>query len=392
MAPLEPRDVERRIRFGGPRTRAPYEAALLNISALSFGAISESALRALSTGAKEAGCYCNSGEGGLHPALLDGGGDLVWQVGSAYFGCRRADGRFDADRFAATAGLPAVKMIELKLSQGAKPGHGGVLPAHKVTLAVAQACGIQPYHDSLCPARHAEFQTPAEMLAFIDRLRALSGGKPVGVKLAVGHPAEVVALVRAMFETDLAPDYVAIDGGEGGSGAAPAEFIGRLALPLLDALWVIHNVLRAAGLRDRVQVVGSGQIAMGSDMVRAFALGADVCAAARAFMLALGCIQAMACQTDRCPTGIATQNRYLSGGLVSETKAFAVARYQSATVESCTGLMAAMGRSHPRRLGPADLYDPRDESECCLFEAEGAFLRGEARSRGLQAAWESSRV
>jgi glutamate synthase domain-containing protein 2 len=292
-----------RLTIGGPDCAKPYSASILNISAMSFGALSPNAIRALNGGAKQGGFAHDTGEGGVSRYHRELGGDLIWEIGSGYFGCRLPDGAFCAERFAKTAADEQIKMVEVKLSQGAKPGHGGVLPAAKVSAEIAAARGVPMGKDCISPARHSSFATPVEFVRFLDDLRRLSGGKPVGFKLCVGHPWEFLAICKAMLETGICPDFIVVDGKEGGTGAAPLEFLDHLGMPLREGLTFVHNALVGAGVRDRIKIGASGKVASAFDIARAMALGADWCNAARGFMFALGCIQSQSCHTDHCPTG-----------------------------------------------------------------------------------------
>ncbi len=361
-----------RVQIGGDACEHPYSASLLNISAMSFGALSPTAVRALSVGAREGGFAHNTGEGGISSYHLQGGADLIWQVGTGYFGCRTKDGEFDPDLFQKNARKDQVRMIELKLSQGAKPGHGGVLPGCKVTPEIAEFRGVPEYSTVVSPPRHSAFDSPVTMLRFIARLRELADGKPVGFKICLGDQIEFLAICKAMLETDIYPDFITIDGGEGGTGAAPLEFSNSVGMPARDAWAFAHGALLGAGVRDKLRLIASGKILTGFHMVRAFALGADACNSARGFMLALGCIQALRCNTDKCPTGIATQSPALYKGLVVEDKSERVRRFHSGTIQSLVELLSAMGIESPDQITPdlihrrvsdmrvrsfADLYD-----------------------------------
>ena len=327
-----------------------YAMSVLNISGTSFGSLSPPAIRALNSGARLAGCAHNTGEGGLSPHHLAGGGDVIWQVASGYFGCRTKEGRFDPEAFRLKAGADHVRMIEIKLSQGAKPGHGGILMAAKVTQEIADIRGIEVGKDCVSPSRHSEFSTPRGLLEFAQRLRTLSGGKPVGIKLCIGHPWEFIAIARAMVETGLYLDFVTVDGSEGGTGAAPAEFTDRVGSPLHDALVFVDNTLIGAGLRKRVKIGAAGKIVSAYDVVRTCALGADWCNMARPFMFALGCIQARDCSSGRCPTGIATMdpNRYRV--LDVDLKAQRVANFHHNTLHAVAEMLGAAGLSHTDSL------------------------------------------
>ena len=338
----------------------PYSASVFNISGMSFGALSGNAIRALNRGAQLGGFMHDTGEGSIsryHRPESDNepGGDLVWQIASGYFGCRDEDGSFSPEKFAANATLPQVKMIEIKLSQGAKPGHGGVLPAAKVSAEIAAARGIRQGIDCISPSSHSAFDTPIGLLHFVEQLRALSGGKPTGFKLAIGHPWEFFGIVKAMLETGILPDFIVVDGGEGGTGAAPVEFTDHVGAPLQEALLLVHNTLVGAGLRDRIRIGASGKIVTAFDIVRTLALGADWCNSARGFMFALGCIQSQSCHTDRCPTGIATQDPLRQLAIVVPDKAERVAAFHRNTMKALAELIAAAGLRHPSELKPHHL-------------------------------------
>ncbi|WP_280547462.1 MULTISPECIES: FMN-binding glutamate synthase family protein [unclassified Halomonas] len=350
MSPARIDDPDFRTTIGAGRGR-PYRASVFNISAMSFGALSAHAISALNQGARLGGFYHDTGEGAISP-YHHHGGDLVWEIGSGYFGCRDAQGRFDPERFREQATQDAVKMIEIKISQGAKPGHGGILPAAKVTAEIASTRGVPMGQDVVSPSAHSAFSTPRELIHFIRRLRELADDKPVGIKLAIGHPWEWFALVKAMLEEDEHPDFVVVDGGEGGTGAAPLELINRLGMPLTEALLLVHNTLVGAGLRERVSVGAAGKVISAFDLARALALGADWCNAARGYMFALGCIQAQTCHTDRCPSGVATQNPLRGSRLDVDHKSRRVERFHANTLAALAEMLAAAGLSHPRELGP----------------------------------------
>lgn len=341
-----------RLMVGGARCSRPYSASLLNISAMSYGSLSRNAIEALNRGAARGKFAHNTGEGGVSPYHLAGEGDLVWQVGTGYFGCRNASGGFDPIAFAERATLKPVKMIEVKLSQGAKPGHGGILPAAKLTREIAEIRGVPMGRDVLSPPSHTAFDSPTSMLQWLAHLRELSEGKPVGLKLCVGRRDEFLAIVKAMLETELLPDFIAVDGAEGGTGAAPLEFANHLGMPLTEGLVFVHNALRGAGIREHIRVICSGKIASGFDMARALAIGADACYSARAMMFALGCIQARRCNHNDCPAGVATQKPGLVAGLDVEDKAERVYRYHHHTVEAFTELLGAAGVTTPDDLKP----------------------------------------
>ena len=308
VMPRPPAAEAFRITIGNQQCARPYSSSVFNISAMSFGALSSNAIRALNGGAKRGGFAHDTGEGGFSPHHRDMGGDIIWEVGSGYFGCRHEDGRFCAETFARVAANDQIKMVELKLSQGAKPGHGGVLPAAKVSQEISETRGVAMGKDCISPAGHSAFSSPIELIGFVGEMRRLSGGKPAGFKLCIGHPWEFLAICKAMLETGICPDFIVIDGKEGGTGAAPLEFADHLGMPLRDGLTFAHNALVGIGLRDRIKLGASGKIASAFDIARAMALGADWCNSARGFMFALGCIQSQSCHTDRCPTGVATQD------------------------------------------------------------------------------------
>jgi glutamate synthase domain-containing protein 2 len=348
--PVLPHDDLRMLIGAG--SAQPYSASLLNISAMSYGALSANAIRALNKGARLGGFYHDTGEGGVSPYHRENGGDLVWELGSGYFGARAADGSFDPVRFADAATEPQVRMLELKLSQGAKPGHGGVLPAAKVSEEISLIRGVPLGVDCVSPARHSAFSTPVGLLEFIARMRDLSGGKPTGFKLCIGHQWEFMAICKAMLATGITPDFIVVDGKEGGTGAAPLEFMDHVGMPLRDGLSFVHNALVGIGVRDRVRIGASGKITSAFDMARVLALGADWCNAARGFMFAVGCIQAQSCHTGACPTGVATQDPLRQRAIVVPDKAERVASFHRNTLHALAELVAAAGLSHPSELRP----------------------------------------
>jgi glutamate synthase domain-containing protein 2 len=352
IAPAPVRDEAFRITIGGPECTQPYSASVFNISAMSFGALSPNAIRALNNGARLGGFYHDTGEGGYSRHHREGGGDIVWEIGSGYFGARNPDGTFSPEKFAESAANPQVKMIELKLSQGAKPGHGGVLPAPKVSREISLARGVPMGHDCVSPSRHSVFSTPVELMRFIAEMRRLSGGKPTGFKLCIGHEWEFLAICKAMLETNIYPDFIVVDGKEGGTGAAPMEFVDHIGKPMRQGLYFVHNALVGIGVRDRIKLGVAGKIITAFDIVRAMALGADWCNAARGFMFAVGCIQSQHCHTDRCPTGVATQDPARQRALVVPDKAQRVANFHRATVRTLAELTAAAGLDHPRQFAP----------------------------------------
>ena len=352
LAPVHPDHSAERVLVGGPDCKQPYSASIFNVSGMSYGSLSKNAITALNEGAKIGNFAHNTGEGGLSPYHLGPGGDVIWQVGTGYFSCRNKDGSFSESEFAKRAVLPNVKMIELKLSQGAKPGHGGILPAKKLTPEIVEIRGVEPGKDVISPPAHTAFNTPRGMLEFIKRLRDASGGKPVGLKLCVGKRHEFLGVVKAMLDTGITPDFITVDGGEGGTGAAPMEFSDSIGTPLNDGLNFVHNALVGANVRDRIRIIASGKVNTGFQMATKAALGADMCNAARAMMFALGCIQALRCNTNKCPTGVATQDPELVAGLVVEDKSVRVARFHKETVKSFFEILGAAGLRHPRDLKP----------------------------------------
>ena len=363
-----------RVSVGGAQCAQPYTASVLNISALSFGAMSANAIRALNRGASMGGFAHDTGEGSISPYHRECGGDLIWEIGSGYFGCRDARGHFDTARFAEQAANPQVKMIELKLSQGAKPGHGGILPAAKVTPEIAATRGVPVGVDCVSPARHSAFDTPAGLLEFLAQLRDRSGGKPVGFKLCIGHAWEFMAIVKAMLRTGITPDFIVIDGKEGGTGAAPVEFTNHIGMPMREGLLFAHNVLVGTGLRQRLRVAASGKIVSGFDIACVLALGADWANSARAFMFAIGCIQSQSCNTNRCPTGVATQDALRQRALVVDDKAQRVRNFHHNTVAALAQILAAAGLEHPGQLRPEHLVRRISQTRVQQFSDVHTFL------------------
>lgn len=375
---LLPRAIENsdfRIRVGGSCCSQPYLASVFNISAMSFGSLSGNAIEALNAGAGKGGFYHDTGEGSISGYHRKHGGDLVWEIGSGYFGCRNDDGSFNAERFAANASADQVKMIEIKLSQGAKPGHGGILPAAKVTAEIAEAREVPMGQDVISPAAHSAFSTPLELMAFIARLRSLSGGKPIGFKLAIGHPWEWFAIVKAMLETGERPDFIVVDGGEGGTGAAPLEFINRIGVPLTEAVTLVHNTLVGAGLREEIRIGAAGKIMSGFHIARTMALGADWCNSARGFMFSLGCIQALNCHSDKCPSGVATQDPNRSRHLDIVDKTARVYHFHRNTLKALAEMLGAAGLSHPSELGPEHIIRRVSENEIQSYDQIFTFLK-----------------
>ncbi len=366
---LKPQHIDPRIlrvTIGGKDTLQTYSSSVFNISAMSYGSLSKNAVMALNKGAKEGGFFHNTGEGGISP-YHEQGGDLVWQIGTGYFGCRDEEGRFNPDLFESKAKKDAVKMIEVKLSQGAKPGHGGILPAAKVTDEIARIREVPKGKDVLSPSAHTAFDTPIELLKFVRLLRKLSGGKPVGIKLCIGARSDFFALCKAMVRTAIRPDFITVDGAEGGTGAAPLEFTNFVGMPLNDAIAFVHDALVGFGIRDDIKIIASGKIFNGFDIVTKLALGADICVSARGMMLALGCIQALRCNTNACPVGVATTKESLVRGLNVEDKSKRVAKYQKEIVTAFAELLGSMGYSSPGQLQRGDIKRRMDRGTIMNF-------------------------
>ena len=384
-----------RVTIGGPDCAQPYSASLYNISAMSFGALSPNAIRALNKGAALGGFAHDTGEGSFSVYHAENGGDIIWEIGSGYFGARTPEGAFSPETFAKTVANPQIKMVELKLSQGAKPGHGGVLPGAKVTAEIAAARGVALGEDCISPPNHSTFSTPVEMMRFIAELRRLSHGKPTGFKLCIGHEWEFLALCKAMLETEIYPDFIVIDGTEGGTGAAPVEFMDHLGKPMREGLNFVHSSLVGLGIRDRIKLGVSGKIITAFDIARAMALGADWCNAARGFMFAIGCIQSQSCHTDRCPTGVATQDPSRQRALVVEDKAQRVANFHKATMHCLAELTSAVGLNHPSGFSPHFFSRRISQREVLTFAelypvlAPGDLLRGTTNPR-YAAAWNAA--
>ena len=335
-----------RVKIGSSQCEKPYEASLYNISAMSYGSLSKNAIIALNEGAKQGGFYHNTGEGGLSPYHLQGG-DVVWNIGTGYFSCRDENGNFCYENYAKRAQYETVKMIEIKFSQGAKPGHGGILPKEKVTDEIAAIRLVGKGHDIISPPTHSAFKTPLELMDFIKVLRRGSGGKPIGIKICIGNKSEFIAICKAMVQTETYLDFITVDGGEGGTGAAPQEYSDHVGMPLRDALAFVYDCLKGFGIKDQIKIICSGKIITGFDIIKTLSTGADLCNSARGMMFALGCIQALECHANTCPTGVATQDPRLVKGLVPEEKSIRVARFQHETVKSAMELMASAGISHP---------------------------------------------
>jgi glutamate synthase domain-containing protein 2 len=348
LSPCKPANPHSfRITIGNAACRQPYSASIFNISAMSFGSLSANAIRALNKGAQMGSFYHDTGEGSISPYHLEHGGDIVWELGSGYFGCRTLDGQFDPEKFAKQAALPQVKMIEIKLSQGAKPGHGGILPKDKISEEIAQIRGVSREQDCVSPSSHPAFTNPIEMMYFIKQLRELSQGKPIGFKLCLGHPWQFMSIVKAMLHTKIVPDFIVVDGSEGGTGAAPIELINNVGTPLREGLLFIHNTLVGAGLREQIKIGASGKIISAFDIASVLAIGADWCNSARGFMFAVGCIQAQSCHTNQCPVGVATQDKDRQKALHVETKAERVFHFHENTLHALAEMLASAGLQHP---------------------------------------------
>jgi glutamate synthase domain-containing protein 2 len=382
LNPVKIKDADFRVAIGGDACTQKYAASIFNISAMSFGALSANAVRALNKGAAKGRFAHDTGEGSISRYHREHGGDLIWEIGSGYFGCRNPDGTFNDEKFVENARSPQVKMIELKISQGAKPGHGGVLPGPKVSAEIAEARGVPAGVDCISPASHSAFTTPVEMMQFIAKLRTLSGGKPTGFKLCIGHPWEFFAMCKAMLETGLTPDFIVVDGAEGGTGAAPVEFTDHVGTPLQEGLLLVHNTLVGLNLRSKVRVGASGKLISGYDIARTMALGADWCNSARGFMFALGCIMAQTCHTGHCPTGVTTQSWLRQRALVPDDKAERVYNFHRNTLKALAELVGAAGLSHPNELRPhhivrrVSISEVRLVSNLIKFVKPGELLTG----------------
>ena len=382
----------------GPQRAQPYRASIFNISAMSFGALSANAILALNRGARAGNFAHDTGEGSISRHHREHGGDLIWEVGSGYFGCRNEDGSFNAEKFTRNATDVQVKMIELKLSQGAKPGHGGVLPGPKVTPEIAQARGVPAGVDCVSPASHSAFRTPLEMMHFIDHLRNLSGGKPTGFKLCIGHPWEWFAIAKAILESGITPDFIVVDGAEGGTGAAPLEFTDHVGAPLQEGLLLVHNTLVGLNLRDQIRIGCAGKVVSGFDIARMMALGADWCNAARGFMFALGCIQAQHCHTGHCPTGVTTQDAVRQLALVVPTKAERVQQFHDNTLKALKELVQAAGLQHPGDITASHIVRRTSDHGVKLlanllpFIEPGVLLTGEMPHQVFKYYWPKSQA
>ena len=390
LAPVTYDYVNLRTSVGGKDCTKPYLCSIFNISAMSYGSLSNRAILALNGGAKDAGFAHNTGEGGISPYHMENGGDLIWQIGTGYFGCRDANGNFDPDLYAEKSRRDQVKMIEIKLSQGAKPGHGGILPKEKLTEEISKIRHVPMGKDVISPPGHTAFSTPKELCYFIKQLRDLSGGKPVGIKLCIGRESEFISLCRAIIETNIAPDFMAIDGSEGGTGAAPLEFSNSMGMPGQDAIVFAVNTLRGFNLKEQIRVFAAGKITSAFGIIKHLCLGADICYAGRPFLLSLGCIQALRCNTNDCPTGVATQDPELVTGLVVSNKRLRVKNFHNQTLKGVAEILGAMGVRNHQALNPHFLkrrvsqFDVKSLDELIPWVKEGAYLEGNIPPRLLK--------
>jgi len=365
---VEDIDLDPRVIIGSRHCKQPYSASILNISAMSFGSLSKPALQALNKGAKLGGFYHNTGEGGVSPYHLEYAADVVWQIGTGYFGCRNDAGGFDADKFTQQAAHINIKMIEIKLSQGAKPGHGGILPASKNTQEIADIRGVKVGTQVDSPPTHSAFSSPIELIKFVQKLRDLSGGKPVGIKLALGRRSEFVAICKAMVELKVTLDFITVDGGEGGTGAAPLEYSNSIGSPLREALAFVDDCLVGFGMREDIKIIASGKIISGFHLVKNLALGADICNSARGMMLALGCVQSLSCNTNTCPTGVATQDPSLSSGLIPGNKAVRVHQFHKKTVHATVDIISSAGLTSPSDLNRTHIFRRVNQQEVKRYD------------------------
>ena len=372
-----------RVTIGSKDCKKPYDASLLNISAMSYGSLNKNAILALSKGASLGNFAHNTGEGSISPYHLEGGADLIWQIGTGYFGCRKDDGTFSDELFEEKAKLEAVKMIEIKISQGAKPGHGGILPKGKITPEISKIRGVSMDEDVISPPTHSSFTTPLELLQFIQKCRELSGGKPVGIKLCIGKRREFMSICKAMIKLDIFPDFITVDGGEGGTGAAPIEFTNNIGTPSVDGLIFVHNCLVGFNIRNKVKIVATGKITTAFSIIKLLALGADLTYSARSMMLALGCIQALRCNANVCPAGIATNNPHLMQGLVVDEKYKRVYNFHRQTLKSVAEMLGAMGLSSGQEVRPWHIvtrynaFENRNYKELFDFVSAGDFLKNQ---------------
>lgn len=387
LAPVHVEHHNLKTVVGGKDCQRPYAASILNISAMSYGSLSQNAILALNGGAKDGGFAHNTGEGGLSDYHLQNGGDIIWQIGTGYFGCRDEKGNFSSELFRSKSCLEQVKMIEIKLSQGAKPGHGGILPKEKLTPEISRIRNVPLGKDVISPPWHSAFSTPRELCAFIKQLRDLSEGRPIGIKLCIGRESEFMALCKAMIETSICPDYISIDGAEGGTGAAPLEFSNSVGMPGQDAIVFAVDTLRGFNLKKDIRVFASGKLTSAFGLIRMMCLGVDVCYAARPFLLSLGCIQALRCNTNDCPTGIATQDPHLMNGLVVTDKRTRVRNFHEQTLKGVAEILGAMGIKDHKGLSPHHLkrrvsqFDVKSLSEIVPWVSEGSYLHGEVPAR-----------
>ncbi|MBD8614676.1 FMN-binding glutamate synthase family protein [Pseudomonas putida] len=397
MMPIHVDPKALRVAIGGPDCLQPYSASLMNVSAMSFGSLSANAVMALGRGAKRGGFAIDTGEGGCSKYHLSEGADVIWEIGSGYFGCRNDDGSFNPDRFASTAKNKSVVGILLKLSQGAKAGKGGILPGHKVSMEIAIARGVRQGEDCISPAAHTAFSGPVGMMNFIKQMRDLSGGKPVGVKLCIGRPSEAATMVKAMLFTNIYPDFIVIDGSEGGTGAAPEEFSDHIGMPMRDGLVLMHNLLRGAGIRDRIKIGCSGKIISGFDILRALALGADYCNLARGFMFSLGCIQSQSCGSNKCPTGVATQDPSRQRALDVEERSHRVTNYHKNTMSSVADILGAAGINSSDKLTAERIQKRVSDSKIVSyanlypFLHHGELLEGHSAHTEYRELWANAR-
>lgn len=377
IAAIDHHDIEadQRVEIGGPDCKQPYSCSLFNVAAMSFGSLSKNAVMALNGGAAIGGFAHNTGEGGISPYHDKFEGDLIYQIGTGYFGCRSEEGGFSPQLYKERTAAPNVKMIELKLSQGAKPGHGGILPAKKVTKEISRIRNVKMGEDVLSPPYHKAFKTPIELMHLMKQMRDLSGGKPVGFKLCIGHKAEFLSLCKAMLETGITPDFITVDGGEGGTGAAPVEFSNAVGMPFKEGLAFAYNALEGFGLKTKIKIMTSGKIVSGFHVFRALALGADACYSARAMMMAVGCIQALECNKNTCPTGVATQKEHLVKGLDVSDKKHRVAQYHKETIKAFVELMGASGINNADRINRAHVHRRIDSVQAKRYDQIYPYIR-----------------
>lgn len=389
LAPTKLPNHDFRVMIGNQDCKQPYSASIFNISAMSFGSLSANAVMAMNLGAYKGRFAHDTGEGSISIYHRVHGGDLIWEIGSGYFGCRNSDGTFNAEKYTENALDPQVKMIEIKLSQGAKPGHGGILPGSKVTPEIAEARGVKVGETCVSPNSHSAFSTPLELMFFVKKLRDLSGGKPVGFKLCIGHPWEWFGIVKAMLETKIVPDFIVVDGSEGGTGASPVEFTNHVGTPLQEGLRLVHNTLVGTNLRDQIKIGCSGKIISSFDMAVAFALGADWCNSARGFMFSVGCIQAQVCDTGFCPTGVTTQDPARQKALVVPNKAERVYNFHNQTLKALKELVEAAGLNHPGEIDAPHIVRRINKNEVRLLSVllpempAGQLLKDEPISESL---------